>query len=185
MDVEKVNFRIFGQRFTFDAWILSHLTAKAPMDTPPLPTTPSALFILCGHGQPMGPRFYTFFLRREIPGISPAQMDLFAVKFQRVSGNLGKVDEAAWFSSIGWVWLKLLDTLKASYSGGYPLYMQSRLFPIKQLQTFLGSYTELKHDTLLYAKQSYAELGDGGASRRRSPKDLSSPIWPSGKRCSG
>jgi len=59
------------------------------------------------------------------------------------------------------IWLKLLDTLNASYAGGYPLYMQSRLFPIKQLQTFLGSYTELKHDTILYAKQSYAEGGNG------------------------
>jgi hypothetical protein len=32
----------------------------------------------------------------------------------------------------------------------------------KILQTFLGSWTELKHDTLLYAKQSYAERGAGG-----------------------
>ncbi len=187
MDVERVNFRIFGQRFTFDAWILSHLTAKAPMDTPPLPTTPSALFIPAAMGNPWARGFIPFFLRREIPGISPAQMDLFAVKFQRVSGNLGKVDEAAWFSSIGWVWLKLLDTLKASYSGGYPLYMQSRLFPIKQLQTFLGSYTELNMTPC--STPSRVTLNSATVktrvNRRRSPKDLSSPIWPSGKRCSG
>ena len=30
------------------------------------------------------------------------------------------------------------------------------------MESFLGSYTELKHDTLLYAKQNYAEMGDGG-----------------------
>ena len=161
VDIGKVNFRIFGQRFTFDAWILNHLTAKAPGDTPPLPTTPSALFVPAAMGNPRALGFLPPFLRQEMPGISPAQMDLFDAKFQRVSGSLAKVDEAAWFSSIGWVWLKLLDTLNVSYSGGYPLYMQSRLFPIKQLQTFLGSYAELKHDTLLYAKQSYAELGDG------------------------
>lgn len=93
--------------------------------------------------------------------MSPAQMDLFDASFQKVSGTLAKIDEAAWFSSIGSAWLNLLGTLNASYAGGYPLYMQSQLFPIKQLQTFLGSYTELKHDTLLYAKQSYAELGNG------------------------
>jgi hypothetical protein len=161
VDIGKVNFRIFGQRFTFDAWILSHLTAKAPTDTPPLPTTPSALFVPAAMGNPRARGFMPPVLRQEMPGISPAQMDQFDAKFQRVSGTLGKVDEAAWFSSIGWVWLKLLGTLNASYSRGYPLYMQSRLFPIKQLQTFLGSYSELKHDTLLYAKQSYAELGDG------------------------
>ena len=40
--------------------------------------------------------------------------------------------------------------------------MQDQLFPVKQVETFLGSYTELKHDTLLYAKQNYAEMGGGG-----------------------
>jgi hypothetical protein len=169
VDIGRVNFRIFGQRFTFDAWVLSHLTAKTPNDTPPLPTTPSALFIPAAMGNPWARGFIPAVLRQEMPGISPAQMDQFDAKFQRVSGTLAKVDEAAWFSSIGWVWLKLLGTLNASYSGGYPLYMQSRLFPIKQLQTFLGSYTELKHDTLLYAKQSYAELGDGGDEGRPPP----------------
>jgi hypothetical protein len=31
----------------------------------------------------------------------------------------------------------------------------------KQLNTVLGSWAELKHDTILYAKQVYAELGGG------------------------
>jgi hypothetical protein len=169
VDIGKVNFRIFGQRFTFDAWILSHLTAKKPDDTPPLPSTPSALFVPAAMGNPWARGFMPAFLKQEMPGISPAQLDLFDAKFQMLSGTLAKVDEAAWFSSIGWVWLKLLGTLNASYSGGYPLYMQSRPFPIKQLQTFLGSYTELKHDTILYAKQSYAELGDGEGEGKPPP----------------
>ena len=44
--------------------------------------------------------------------------------------------------------------------------MQGKLFPIKQLQTWLGSYAELKHDTLLYVKQNFAEQGDGGDEGR-------------------
>jgi hypothetical protein len=40
--------------------------------------------------------------------------------------------------------------------------MQGKLFPLKQLQTFLGSYAELKHDTLLYVKQNFVEKGGGG-----------------------
>ena len=63
---------------------------------------------------------------------------------------------------MGGAWLKLLGTLTSSYERGYPLYMQDRLFPVKQVESFLGSYTELKHDTLLYAKQNYAEMGGGG-----------------------
>jgi hypothetical protein len=52
--------------------------------------------------------------------------------------------------------------------------MQSALYLEKNLQTVLGSYTELKHDTLLYAKQSYAELGAGG------PPDVPPPPVPKG-----
>ena len=52
--------------------------------------------------------------------------------------------------------------MTSSFGSGYPLYMQDNLFGVKQLETFLGSYTELKHDTILYAKQSYAERGGGG-----------------------
>jgi hypothetical protein len=42
------------------------------------------------------------------------------------------------------------------------MFVKSENWAKKTLQTFLGSWTELKHDTLLYAKQSYAELGAGG-----------------------
>jgi len=40
----------------------------------------------------------------------------------------------------------------------------------KSTQTFLGSWTELKHDTLLYAKQSYAEMGAGGPEGEIQPQ---------------
>jgi hypothetical protein len=44
---------------------------------------------------------------------------------------------------------------------GYPAFMQSSAWVDKQLHTVLGSWAELKHDTILYAKQVYAELGAG------------------------
>jgi hypothetical protein len=50
--------------------------------------------------------------------------------------------------------------------------MQDKLFPVKQLQTFLGSFTELKHDTLLYVKQSFAEA--------EGPEEKEPPPVPKG-----
>lgn len=44
----------------------------------------------------------------------------------------------------------------------------------------MGSYTELKHDTLLYVKQAYAELGGGGfgdCQRSIEPPALPVPRW--------
>ena len=39
--------------------------------------------------------------------------------------------------------------------------MQNQAWQRKDLATYLGSWTELKHDTVLYAKQVYAEMGGG------------------------
>jgi len=39
--------------------------------------------------------------------------------------------------------------------------MQNQAWARKDLNTLLGSWTELKHDTILYAKQVYAEMGGG------------------------
>ncbi|UCC63623.1 MAG: DUF3160 domain-containing protein, partial [Anaerolineae bacterium] len=44
---------------------------------------------------------------------------------------------------------------------GYPAFMGSPAWADKQLHTVLGSWAELKHDTILYAKQVYAEMGAG------------------------
>jgi|GEM_PF-842951 len=70
--------------------------------------------------------------------------------------------ESSWFSSIGAAWLRIFSSLTAEYGPGYPLYMQSRAFSAKQMETLLASYTELKHDTILYEKPNYAEMGGGG-----------------------
>ena len=43
-----------------------------------------------------------------------------------------------------------------------PYFKISPLYVFKNLNTYLGSYTELKHDTLLYVKQAYAEMGGAG-----------------------
>jgi len=45
---------------------------------------------------------------------------------------------------------------------GYPSFMRSQAWARKELNTYLGSWAELKHDTILYAKQVYAEAGGGG-----------------------
>ena len=44
---------------------------------------------------------------------------------------------------------------------GYPAFMTTAEWTKKRLETFAGSYTELKHDTVLYAKQMIAEMGGG------------------------
>ena len=66
-------------------------------------------------------------------------------------------------------WLKILKKLVDSDNNtSFPSFMKSDEWKKKKLETFAGSYAELKHDTILYNKQSYAaEQGEGGLSEFR------------------
>ena len=157
------SMRLFGQRFTFDGWIFSRLTTGQEKTPVRLPSMPSALFIPAALGDKAALGFADQYLQNLSPPFSPEETAGFNGRLPEVTADLGKIGDPEWFSSMGGAWLKLLGTLTSSYGRGYPLYMQDRLFPVKQVESFLGSYTELKHDTLLYAKQNYAEMGgDGG-----------------------
>jgi hypothetical protein len=156
------SFRIFGQRFTLDAWVLNRLTAGQEKTPLRLPSMPTALFVPAVLGDQAALRFADQYLRKLTPPFTPDETYQFEGRMNEVAADLTRVTDSEWFSSLSSAWLKLLGTLTSPYGRGYPLYMQDRLFPVKQVESFLGSYAELKHDTVLYAKQSYAERGGGG-----------------------
>jgi len=60
-----------------------------------------------------------------------------------------------WTKNLYYLWLYSLLPLLTNPGEGYPSFMQSEAWVDKQLMTALGSWTELRHDTILYAKQSY------------------------------
>jgi hypothetical protein len=61
---------------------------------------------------------------------------------------------ADWTKNLYWGWLFGLRPLLAPCGPGYPAFMQSTAWQDKQLNTALASWAELRHDTILYAKQS-------------------------------
>jgi hypothetical protein len=60
-----------------------------------------------------------------------------------------------WTHNLYYLWLYSLLPLLNDPGDGYPMFMQSEAWVDKQLMTSLASWTELRHDTILYAKQSY------------------------------
>jgi hypothetical protein len=69
--------------------------------------------------------------------------------------------EEDWTETLYNTWLYSFYPLLEVPEDGYPAFMHSAPWLDKQLNTVLGSWAELKHDTILYAKQVYAELGAG------------------------
>jgi len=67
--------------------------------------------------------------------------------------------EEEWKQNLYWRWLYCLaPLLEESSSENLPGFMQNVAWTDKELQTALGSWTELRHDTILYAKQSYTMM---------------------------
>ena len=56
-------------------------------------------------------------------------------------------------------WLWVLKAFNNEYGEGYPDFMRSEKWQYKDLNTALASWAQLKHDTILYAKQFGAECG--------------------------
>jgi len=67
-----------------------------------------------------------------------------------------------WTENLYWNWLYTLMPLTWEKPAGYPSFMRNSAWARKELNTYLGSWAELKHDTILYAKPVYAEAGGGG-----------------------
>jgi hypothetical protein len=71
---------------------------------------------------------------------------------QKEYGALGDRD---WNRNLYWSWLHALKPLLADFGPGYQTFMTTRAYRTKSLNSALASWAQLRHDTILYAKQSY------------------------------
>lgn len=164
-------FRFMGQRFTPDAFVFSTLTQGDEKPDPKtgqkLPSTPTALMI----PTLMDSRVAEGLLGAWIKAEAPSSDQVIADRLTQLETYFNGLTTAQWTQNIYWSWLYTLKSVLTDNldKNGYPMFVKSEDWDKKNLQCFLGSWTELKHDTLLYAKQSYAELGAGGEEGEPKP----------------
>ena len=164
-------FRFMGQRFTPDAFIFSSLTQGDEKPDPKtgqsLPSTPTALMVSTLMGSKTSGQYLTTWVKNNAPKSDKVLVD----KMNDLNIYFGKVTPQQWTQNIYWSWLYTIKSLFTDDldKTNYPGFVKSPLWETKNLQSFLGSWTELKHDTLLYAKQSYAEMGAGGPGEEAIP----------------
>ncbi|MDD3399874.1 MAG: DUF3160 domain-containing protein [Candidatus Pacebacteria bacterium] len=84
-------------------------------------------------------------------------------KFSELEEYVDSLPVEDYFQNLYWNWLYTLESLLTEFGGGYQTFMQTSAWQDKELNTALASWSELRHDTLLYVKQSYtmAEMGTG------------------------
>ena len=85
----------------------------------------------------------------------------FWQQFDKLKAQFDAFDIYDWNKNLYWGWLYALRGLIGEFGQGYPNFMRTQAWEKKQLNAALASWTELRHDTILYAKQSYAPIATG------------------------
>ena len=142
-------FRFMGQRYILDSDILQDLI------TPVLRPLPSGLDVMGVLGSNLAEQ-----LQFEV--YKPQdKWEEYTGYYKEWKEKVADFGPDYWSTNLytGWLWT-LQDALREYDAGsGMPLFMTNQAWKNKALSTALGSYTELKHDTVLYGKQAMAEMG--------------------------
>lgn len=146
-----LGYRFMGQRFSIDATIMQNLifsnvgTSENPRMLPDVLDVPAAL------GSDVAYKI--------LADAGITKYDNYDNNMTALREEFNNEDSDLWNASLYANWLNTLRPLLEEKGKGYPLFMQNDKWSIKDLETFAGSYTELKHDTVLYSKQPMAEMG--------------------------
>ncbi len=150
------SFRFMGQRFSIDAEIFQNLIYRAVEEDSKgnCRMLPDALDIPAVLGSD------TAYEILEEQGDTDYKN--YKENFKRLRDGIEESEGSdLWTASLYAQWLHTLRPILDDKGEGYPLFMQNKEWSKKNVEGFLGSYTELKHDTILYSKQAMAEMGGG------------------------
>ena len=146
-------FRFMGQRFTLDQYVFGQVmwrnvgTETIPRDLP------KALDFFAAQGSDLA-----LDLLHEM---GEGEYLNYDAQMAKVTEEVATLELDSWTQNLYWSWLYALQPIFEPKGESYPAFMQTEAWARKDLQTALSSWTELKHDTILYSKQVMAEMGGG------------------------
>jgi len=79
----------------------------------------------------------------------------YDVVLESLKKEFSGLSQSDWNRNAYWSWLYALKPLLKEYGKGYPTFMTTDAWGDKSMTTALASWSQLRHDTILYAKQSY------------------------------
>lgn len=142
-------FQVFGQRFVVDSFVLSNVVYDSiQFDGEKMPRKmPQGLDVFAALGNDEALRL----LDKEL------QTWKYGTNLMGTRAVVEAYDAAKWNENVYNVWLDALRTIDDEFPANVaaPQLMRTEAWQHKQLQTQLASWAELRHDTVLYAKQAY------------------------------
>jgi Protein of unknown function (DUF3160). len=146
-------FRFMGQRFTLDQYVFGQVmwrnvgTMSEPRDLP------KSLDFFAAQGSELALNL--------LHEMGEGEYLNYDTQMAKVTEEVSTLELDSWTQNLYWSWLYALKPVFEPKGQEYPAFMQTDAWARKDLHTALSSWTELKHDTILYAKQVMAEMGGG------------------------
>lgn len=137
-------FRFMGQRFIPDSWILDELVVNKIPDRF-MPTGLDVMYVLGSNRA------------KELLSAEDKSNSYYLAKLEELRNIFLQYPPETWAQNIYWNWLYSLMPLLCIKSADVPYFMRTLAWVDKDLYAALASWAELRHDTILYAKQSGSE----------------------------
>lgn len=160
--------RLFGQRYAMDADVMQRLTFDSVGEYTGEPMAGALPFTCVRTGDvwiralPRGLDVMAAFgFAQAEEALHASGDDLYAgydAQLARLRHEIAGVPESAWQGDLYALRLRWAAELIRRSEGALPRAMRTHEWSLKQLATALGSWTELKHDAILYTKQPYAAM---------------------------
>jgi len=161
-----MGFRLMGQRFIPDSYVFQQLVynqvggylgtgepfTMSPSSVGPIRGFPRGLDVPAVLGSERALEI--------LVSEGDTEYDGYDEQLAKLQEEFAALPEEQWTKNLYWNWLHTLRPLLDEKGEGYPYFMQSSAWMDKDLHTWLGSWTELRHDTILYAKQSYTVFAE-------------------------
>jgi hypothetical protein len=144
-------FMLFGQRFVIDSYVTGQVVFDRIIyqDSQICRLTPSTLDVLFSLGNDASTQLL----------IPELQKYNYSDNLAGLRYLIDQYPEEFWESSLYNMWLYTIKSLNPQPANeNIPEFMQTGAWGLEKMNSQLSSWTELRHDNLLYAKQSYTGI---------------------------
>lgn len=140
-----IGLRFMGQRFILDGYIHQQLCHSRVLNRYKV----KGLDVMAALGSDRA-LVYLEEDMKKYPSYKP--------KLDQLRQEIAQIPSEEWYSNLYMGWLYSIKALLGKIPQGFPTFMQTDAWLDKNLNTAHATWAQLRHDTILYAKQPYAEL---------------------------
>lgn len=179
-----MGLRLMGQRYIPDSYILGQLVSPAVGTVPRKISERFTVVYIPDEriqpdlhysirGFPRGLDVFSVFgskrAEKHLRDYTDDEYPKYYDQLKYLRKEFSSLSDKDWNRNLYWSWLYALKTLTRERAKGYQTYQQTDAWLDRQLNTALASWAALRHNTILYAKQSYTPVHVGITSHTPSP----------------